>query len=113
MKPLPFNQIKDFEAAEIEVVNNKIITGLFTNLRIDRDTLPEGCYAYDIREGDNDVFSTVELFVGVNHTGAFVTREEIPMLIKDGHDEYSNIISFGIECEEPSDDDWRKQYLKD
>lgn len=109
MKPLPFNQINDFEPAEISVFKDKPVSGLFTNLRVDRETLPEGCKAYDIREGDNDAFSTVEAFVMVNHTGTMITREEIPMRKGD----YSKIKEFGIESRELSDDDWRKQYLKD
>lgn len=47
MKPILFSEINDFETTEIEVVNNEYITGLFTNLRVDRETLPDGCHAYD------------------------------------------------------------------
>ena len=41
---------------------------LFTNSRIDRDTVPEGWYAYDLRGSDYDPGEpvTVEPKVGVN-----------------------------------------------
>lgn len=111
MKPLPFNEIPDFEPAEISVFKHIFISGLFTNLWVDRKTLPEGCFAYDIRESDSgyNTFCTVEHFFMVNHTGTIITREEIPMRKGD----YSKIKEFGIEDRELSDDDWRNQYLKD
>lgn len=111
MKPLAFEQIEDFVAAEIAVPGTNSIKGLFTGLRIDRDTLPRGCFAYDLREGDNDVYSTIEPFVQVNHTGTVVTRREIPMLAGDSDNRYSPIEYFSI-GDELTAGDWRRQYLK-
>ena len=53
--------------------------GLFTNARIDRDTVPEGWYAYDLRGSDYDpgVPVTVEPSVVVNHAGTILTHEPI------------------------------------
>ncbi|MEG0835964.1 MAG: LPD28 domain-containing protein, partial [Christensenellaceae bacterium] len=52
---------------------------LFTNSRIDRDTVPEGWYAYDLRGSDYDPGEpvTVEPSVVVNHAGTILTHEPI------------------------------------
>ncbi len=57
---------------------------LFTNLRIDRKSLPDGLYAYDLRDSDelDGTPSELKSFVMVNHWGTVVTREPI-----DGADE--------------------------
>ena len=54
---------------------------LFTDMRIDRNAVPEGLYAYDIRESDDgDRLATIEPTVMVNHGGTILTRKEF---IKD------------------------------
>ncbi|MDL2232336.1 hypothetical protein LJC63_01980 [Ruminococcaceae bacterium OttesenSCG-928-L11] len=50
---------------------------LFTNLRVDRDMIPEILYAYDIRHGDNGIAVTVEKHVLVNHMGTVITAEPL------------------------------------
>ena len=52
---------------------------LFTDSRIDRDTVPEGWFAYDLRGSDYDPGEpvTVEPNVVVNHAGTVLTREPI------------------------------------
>lgn len=52
---------------------------LFTSLRIDRKTLPEGFYAYDIRDSDYCDGTPSELcdFVLVNHWGTVIVKEKI------------------------------------
>lgn len=52
---------------------------LFTNSRIDRDTVPEGWYAYDLRGSDYDPGEpvTAEPSVVVNHAGTILTHEPI------------------------------------
>ena len=52
---------------------------LFTNSRIDRDTVPEGWYAYDLRGSDYYPRepATVEPHVVVNHAGTILTHEPI------------------------------------
>ena len=42
MRPKPFSEITDFEPAEIEGPDQKYIKGLFTKLRVNEETLPEG-----------------------------------------------------------------------
>ena len=52
---------------------------LFTSLRIDRKTLPEGLHAYDLRDCDDCSGDPSELknYVMVNHWGTVIVREEI------------------------------------
>jgi hypothetical protein len=53
-------------------------TALFTSLRIDRDELPVGLHAYDIRHGDTGM-DAIELkdSILVNHMGTVITKEPI------------------------------------
>lgn len=52
---------------------------LFTSLRIDRDTLPEGIFLYELRYGDEDWSDPCQLArsILVNHYGTILTREPI------------------------------------
>ena len=73
MKPINAHEA-DYERFEIFGRD-----ALFTNLRIDRKTLPEGLYAYDLRDCDecSGEPSEVKSFVLVNHWGTVVVREPI------------------------------------
>ena len=52
---------------------------LFTSLRIDRKSLPEGLYAYDLRDCDDCSGDPCEVksFVLVNHWGTVIVKEPI------------------------------------
>lgn len=53
---------------------------LFTNARLDRDTIPQDLYCYDVRDADCDgTFAEVQRFVMVNHWGTIICKEPIPM----------------------------------
>ena len=54
---------------------------LFTNLRIDRSTVPETLLCYDIRETDgfSGVAASVERHVLVNHWGTILSKEPFPL----------------------------------
>ena len=51
---------------------------LFTISRIDRDSLPKGVYAYDIRHDDSGNVCSVAQRVLVNHYGTVLSKERIP-----------------------------------
>lgn len=53
---------------------------LFTNARVDKETVPDGWYRYNIRGSDYDPgsFGTLEREVAVNHAGTILSPEEIP-----------------------------------
>jgi len=66
------------ETFEVMNINSKEV--LFTNLRIKRDIVPEGLYAYDIRESDTgNEFATIEPRVIVNHAGTILSKTAIEM----------------------------------
>lgn len=71
MKPVHYSKT-DFEKIEIND-----IPALFTNDRIDRENLPKGYYAYDIRASEESDFATIETFVRGNHTGTILTEQPI------------------------------------
>ena len=72
MIPIPF---KTNEVLEVVELFDKRY--LFTNMRIDRDTLPEGAYAYDIRDNCDGEFCQVQNYVLVNHWGTIIGFDEI------------------------------------
>lgn len=67
---------------------------LFTQTRVDRDTLPKGIYAYDLRHDDDDgIPCTLEKHVVVNHFGTVLSNRPFS-LPKEGYrligeDDYS------------------------
>ena len=54
---------------------------LFTNARINRDSVPKGLYCYDIRHDDEcqGIACEIKKFVLVNHWGTILSKEEIPI----------------------------------
>lgn len=62
---------------EIELLER---TGLFTELRVNKDTIPDGVYCYELRHGDDDSFPVeVEEKVGVNYFGAVFMTEKLEL----------------------------------
>ena len=55
--------------------------GFFAGIRIDRKTLPDGWYAYDIRGGDSndDPCEIKNGYIMVNHFGTFCTQDKLPI----------------------------------
>lgn len=54
---------------------------LFHDLRIDRSTVPEGMYLYEVRHDDEGLGDPVQIAKGilVNHFGSIITREPIKL----------------------------------
>ena len=54
---------------------------IFTSLRLDRDKLPQGIFAYDIRHADDDGMEAAEIakFILVNHMGTIITKEQLEL----------------------------------
>lgn len=59
---------------------------LFTDIRIERDTVPKGLYLYEVRSDDDGCGDSVQIAKGimVNHFGSIITREPIK-LPQDGY----------------------------
>ena len=75
MKPINANEAK-YERVEMFKQN-----GIFTDVRIKRETVPEGLYVYDCRHSDNGDWCTPvtveENIVYVNFCGTLITKEPI------------------------------------
>lgn len=56
-------------------------TVLFTSMRLDRATVPEGLFCYDIRDSDrlDGRFTEIKPFVEENHLGTVLCREAFPL----------------------------------
>ena len=54
---------------------------LFTNVRIDRSTVPDGWYCYDFRGSDDDPgeLHYIEESVAVNHAGSILMPEKLEL----------------------------------
>jgi hypothetical protein len=53
--------------------------GFFTDWRIDRNSIPDGWYFYEVRHADNDWCEPVEVALGVlvNFWGTLITKEPL------------------------------------
>lgn len=71
-----YNDIKDMIVSLYDLNG---VSAAYLDLRIDRNTLPEGVHAYDVREGEY-YLGTVEDNVLVNHSGTMITKEPLKML---------------------------------
>lgn len=98
MYPEKYFLISDYQTMELLGVN-----GLFTNFRVDRESLPEGFYKYSIREGEEDVFSSVKSDVLANHMGDFICKEELDL---NGQDEYDLFGDYNFTGEEVNLDEF-------
>lgn len=52
-------------------------TAIFTNNRLDRSTVPDNAYAYDLRDAFDGVPGEVKTSVVVNHFGTIITKKPI------------------------------------
>lgn len=63
------------------------VTGFFTNERIQRDSVPEGLYQYEVRHDDCCQGIPCEAAKGilVNFWGTLLTLSELPVVGKNGY----------------------------
>lgn len=54
---------------------------LFTCARVDRDTIPQDLFCYDVRHDDEcqGIACEVKPFVKINHWGTIISKTEIPL----------------------------------
>ena len=78
MKPIPFGEAVS-GLITITVEDGKEYTGLFSDIRVSRDTVPKGLYAYDLRDDDDCSYTPcqVQKFVLVNYLGTIITKTPI------------------------------------
>lgn len=60
---------------------------LFTNMCLDRESIPEGLFCYDVKDSDqlDGSFAEVRALVEEKHWGTIISKEEIPL---DGNGTY-------------------------
>ena len=88
MKPITFDEIKklDWQPFTISPGCKTENNGYFTNLRVDKKTIPSDWYAYDIRSNENGSIAYIEKDdVIVNHAGTFFTQKPIKFNKKGVH----------------------------
>lgn len=73
-----------YNAKEITWEKVKVLDreGLFTELRVDRNTIPEGWEMYEVRHDDNSWGDPVEIARGilVNHFGTLLVKEPFDLI---------------------------------
>ena len=77
-------RLNDCTEAVLIINRDKIDTypGYFADIRIDRKTVPEGWYVYDIRHSDDDGMEVAEIkngYIWANHFGTFMTQTKLPL----------------------------------
>ena len=83
--------VKDVIWEKVEVLGRK---GLFTELRIDRDSIPNGWHMYEVRHDDDCQGDPVQIarWVMVNHLGTLLVKEPFdPELSKVNNNAYLDI----------------------
>ena len=88
MKPVDFKDTSDYQYMEILGVE-----GVFSNLRIQKDSLPTSFHKYSLRAGEGESFSQVSDDVLIDHAGDFIAKS--PLNLDPDNSQYLN------------DDDWR------
>ena len=56
MKPILYNEVKDWELVKLYIKGMKPLIGKFTILRVQHKSVPKGYFAYDIRHSDEGDF---------------------------------------------------------
>ena len=83
----------------VKLENGHIYEGRFTDLRVDRATVPESFYAYDVRDCCDGEPCEVRSFVFVNHMGTLITRYPIPEAeVGDGY-----VVDYSFSTKDESD----------
>lgn len=82
--------------AKDEIYGDVTVLGrpmIFTNLRVDKSTVPNGLYVYEVRHDDDQMGDPVEIanWVLVNHWGTLISAEPIELPHKSANNAYRNI----------------------
>ena len=61
-------------------IGDKAYEGYASDIRIDRETVPDGWYVYDMRhDDDGEIIQIKDGYVMVNHLATFFTQNKLPM----------------------------------
>ena len=53
--------------------------GYAASTRIDRKTVPDGWYVYDLRHDDGDIYEIKNAYIIVDHYASFYTQNKLPL----------------------------------
>lgn len=102
----------DVNSSQLQEVEIKGHYGVFTELRVDKSTLPEGVNCYELRHGDDDSYPvTLKEDVWVNYFGAVLMTDKME-LGKEGCVGLS-YDDFGFTGEELTMLEYRANYLEE
>lgn len=102
----------DVNSSQLQEVEIKGHYGVFTELRVDKSTLPEGVNCYELRHGDDDSYPvTLKEDVRVNYFGAVLMTDKME-LGKEGYVGLS-YDDFSFTGEELSMLEYRANYLEE
>ena len=59
-------------------IGDKDYEGFLTCIRVNKESLPSGWHAYDLREEHGEICELKDGYVWVNHYGTFCTQNVIP-----------------------------------
>ena len=77
-----FNEaLKDNNDRIIITIDDVDYEGFVAIVRVDRKTVPDGWYVYDMRDSDEgDVICEIKNgYIMVNHHGTFCTKDKLPL----------------------------------
>lgn len=75
-----FNELnyKTLYPLTLKLDNGNIYDSRFTDMRVDRASIPKGLYAYDVRDECDGDPCEIRSFILVNHMGTLITTAPIP-----------------------------------
>ena len=76
---IPRRREESIQDEKLEVVEFFGQNALFSDTRLKQSEIPKGFYRYELRDGDNGNFASIEERVFVNHAGTLLMREPIDL----------------------------------
>lgn len=102
----------DVNIGQLQEVEIKGHYGVFTELRVDKSTIPKGINCYELRHGDDDSYPvTVEEKVSINYYGVVLMTDKVEL----GQEEYVSLSydDFGFTGEEMTMLEYWANYLQE
>lgn len=102
----------DVNSGQLREVEIKGHYGVFTELRVDKSTIPEGVNCYELRHGDDDSYpAAIEQSVRVNYFGAVLMTVKMEL----GENSYVELTfdDFGFTGEDLTMLEYRANYLEE
>lgn len=76
LQKLEIQSSEKFEVVEL-TLKDKVLSGLISNLRVERSSVPEEVHVVGVREGDEDFYGQLKGYVWVDHIFDIILLEDI------------------------------------